>query len=258
MSDYDRKKTLDALRRAMAETAAPGHKPQPPPPAAPVPASQLPDAPEVFSEYGRVMRGARQQFDELTASAGLCTASDAAADEVLFVRIEGTGGKNAIVFLAGMLWFEADEPHLEQSLAREPAEEPAVLQAVADRLASARLAVTFDTRPGDLTVFRKRCEQTPVDLPDRLPQNLNLRADFRQRFGSQVRSFSIRALEQTFCARRRDDPLDRRACGDIYNHFLTTGDDGPLQRVLRANRDDLVTMVQLLTVLLTGCEPCID
>ncbi|MCE5279429.1 MAG: ribonuclease H-like domain-containing protein [Planctomycetaceae bacterium] len=211
---------------------------------------------QIVAEFDRVMRGARQRFDELDASPGLCAASDARGEDVLFLRLERSGGAEAPIFLAGMASLRGHDMIIEQFLALEETEEPALLQAIADRLGQASVAVTFDTaRSGDVAAFRRRADLHPVSLPDRMPAGLNLRADFRQRYRGQLRSFSLAALEQAFGGRRRKASLDRRAVPEIHRYFIETGDEAPLLRVLKSNREDLLAMVQLLTMLLTGSEP---
>ena len=212
----------------------------------------------VLAEYVAVMRGARQQFDELAASPGLCVASNAQPEELLFLSIEGTGGKEPGVFLVGLLAFVGRHLRIRQFLATCLDEDPAILEAAAARLEAPRLVVTFDTRRSDLALLRRRAAARAVDLPDHLPPHLNLRAELRKCLEPRGRGLSIRALEQSLFGFRRDERLDRRAIPRIYEHFLLTGDAEPLKRVGRCNLHDLLTMVQLLGVLLTGCEPAMD
>ena len=281
MSD-SRKDKLDALRKVIAKR--PPNGPASPPAEAPAEPMSLADAcgggeaaigrwkchllrrslAEVFpndahvaAEYAAVMRGAWQRFDELEASAGLCIAADARGEDLLFVSLEtcGTGGP---VFLAGMMYLAADQLMFEQCLARTPDEEPAVLQAVIDRCQRARLVVTFNSRLGDVELIRRRADETPVGLPDRMPPHLNLRAEFRKQWKGRLRSFSLRALEQFFFGRQRKDAVDRRAIPEIYRHFLETGDAAGLRRVFEGNALDLLTMAQLLCAALTGYEPPVD
>ncbi|MCE5325918.1 MAG: ribonuclease H-like domain-containing protein [Planctomycetaceae bacterium] len=289
---HDRRKKLDDLKRAIGDriTSAADLLKNPPKPR-PTPAPQaLPEEPveepaadalgiaftvgkwscrriatdpqdvhsrggQTVAEFDRVMRGARQRFDELESSPGLCAVSDARGEDVLFLRIERSGSGDAAIFLAGAALLHDHDMLIEQFLALEESEEPALLQAIADRLGQASVAVTFDTRVGDVASFRKRADLHPINLPDRMPAVLNLRADFRKRYAGQLRSFSLPALEQAFGGRRRKASLDRRAVPEIYRYFMETGDEAPLLRVLKSNREDLLAMVQLLTMLLTGSEP---
>ena len=220
-------------------------------------AEALPDDLYVAAEYAAVMRGARQRFDELEASAGLCIAANARGEELLFVSLE-TCGRGEGVFLAGMMYFANDQLIFEQCLARSRQEEPGILQAVLDRVAGVSLVVTFDGRTRDMEVIRRRAEDLPISMPGRMPANLNLRAQFRRQWKGRLKSFSLAALEQFFFGRRRTAPVDRAAIPGIYRHFLETADASPLRRVLECNLLDLLTMVQLLCAALTGYEPADD
>ena len=220
-------------------------------------ADALPDGTHAATEYAAVMRGARQRFDELAASAGLCMAADAREDDLLFTSLESCR-KDGPVFLAGMMYFADDQFIFEQCLARTPDEEPAVIQAVLDRLNDVAIVVTFNSRIGDLELIRRRAADLPVHMPDRMPPKLNLRSEFRKLWKGRLRSFSLNALEQYFFGRRRKAVLDRSAIPEIYRHFLETADAAGLRRVFDRNMLDLLTMSQLLCAALTGYEPPVD
>ncbi len=274
-----RKDRLDALRKAIGQ--CPPNEPESPPAEAPgKPRSLadacgggeaaigrwkyhllrrslgevLPDDAHVATEYAAVMRGVRQRFDELEASAGLCVAADVRGEDLLFLSVE-TCGAHGPVFLAGMMYFTADQLMFEQCLARTPDEEPAILQAAIDRCEGVQLVVTFNSRIGDVELIRRRAGETAVSMPDRMPPHLNLRAEFRKRWKGRLRSFSLRALERFFFARQRRGAVDRRAIPEIYRHFLEMGDAAALQRVFESNMLDLLTMAQLLCAALTGYAP---
>ena len=197
----------------------------------------------VAKQYQTVMRGARQRFDELDASAELCLASDAAPEDLLFVNVEKAdkGGRGKF-FLAGMMYLRDDKFIIEQCLVRTPEEEQAVMHALVERMDKATLVVTFD----------KKLKQ--IDTRARI---LDLRAEFRRKWKGKLRSFSLKAMERLFCRRHRKDNLDRRAIPEIYEHFLATGDAGPLARVIECNRIDLLSTAQLLCAALTADEPAL-
>ena len=224
----------------------------------------LPDDTHVATEYAAVMRGARQRFDELEASAGLCMAADARGEDLLFVSVE-TCGRDGPLFLAGMMYFAAGQLMFEQCLARTPEEEPAIVQAVLDRCGGVQLVVTFNSRIGDMELLRRRAGEMAVSppggprgIPDRMPPHLNLRAEFRKRWKGRLRSFGIRQLERFFFGRQRKGAVAAAATGEIYRHFLETSDAAVMGRVLESNMLDLLTMSQLLCAALTGYEPPVD
>ena len=248
-----RKDKISALREALAKTAgarktgAGSSGAEELRPDVPVPAFLIREALDdlrpqdvhVAGQYQSVMRGARQRFDELDASAELCLASDAAPEDLLFVSVEKADSK---IFLAGMMYFDDGKFIIEQCLARRAEEEQAVIHALAERMDKATLIVTFD----------KKLKQT-----DTRARTLDLRAEFRRKWKGTLRSFSLKAMERLFCRRHRKDNLDRKAIPEIYEHFLATGDAGPLARVIECNRVDLLSTVQLLCAALTADEPAL-
>ncbi len=217
----------------------------------------LPDDTHVATEYAAVMRGARQRFDELEASAGLCMAANARGEDLLFVSVE-TCGRDRPLFLAGMMYFAAGQFMFEQCLARTPEEEPAIVQAVLDRCEGVQLVVTFNSRIGDMELVRRRAGEMAVSLPDRMPPHLNLRAEFRKRWKGRLRSFSSRQLERFFFGRQRKGAVAAATIPEIYRHFLETSDAAGMRRVFESNMLDLLTMAQLLCAALTGYEPPVD
>ena len=98
----------------------------------------------------------------------------------------------------------------------------------------------------------------PRGIPDRMPPQLNVRAEFRKRWKGRLRSFSIRALERFFFGRQRKGAVAAAAIGEIYQHFLETSDAAGMRRVFESNMLDLLTMAQLLCAALTGYEPPVD
>ena len=111
----------------------------------------------IQAEYAAVLRGARQQFDELGASPGLCHAADARPEDLLLIRAEAGQSDNEMVFLVGLMSYAAERLVFEQLLAREEREEAAVLQAFADRRDAAGVLVTFSGRPSQLKRIERRC-----------------------------------------------------------------------------------------------------
>lgn len=249
------------------EEACPGAELTPPPPAGqagcyrirPPLAGLAPHATAVAAEYLAVMRGARERFDELGASRGLCCAAGAAAEDVLFCKIECTcQGKD--VFLVGLMSCADERLLVEQLLARGDHEEPAVLRAVAGRLPAAGVLATYRGRASEVKRLADRAAARLVDWPRakgapefRMPVHLDLRAEAARRWRGQVPSLGLRALEELLCRRQRRPASP--APSQAYLQFLATGDAGALAGALRHNALDLLTMAQLLTFLLTGCDP---
>jgi uncharacterized protein YprB with RNaseH-like and TPR domain len=216
------------------------------------------DGAAIASEYEAVLRGARQQFDELGASPGLCHVANAAPGELLFVKIETCAGTAPTVLLAGTVRFVDGRLGFEQHFARQCTEEPAVLQAYADRCAEASVVVTFDGRRSELRTLRERSDVHGLERPDREPPHLDLRTEARRLWRGELPNYRLRTLEQWLFTRRRRGDIASTQVRQAYAEFVATGDGGCAAAILRHNRLDLLTMVQLVVALLTGCGPVVD
>ncbi|MCJ7543791.1 MAG: ribonuclease H-like domain-containing protein, partial [Phycisphaerae bacterium] len=96
----------------------------------------------VARRYVAVMRGAGQRFDEMSASAALCHAANARPEDPLFMDIESCGLAGASIFLVGTMAYRRGELVFRQYLARDYAEEAAILAAFSRRYARSALLVT--------------------------------------------------------------------------------------------------------------------
>ena len=224
-------------------------------------ADVLPDAAPVEAEYACVLRGARQRFDELSASAALCHLADGGPADPLFMDIETCGLSGAMVFLVGMMWQERGRLIFQQCLARDYSEEPGVLAAFANRLGEAGVLVTFNGKSFDIPMIAERSiihrvELPPADGPpdNRLPPHLDLLHEARRRWKGKLPNCCLQTLERYLCRRIRSGDIPGSAIPDAYHHFVRSGDAGQLRDIIRHNLLDLLTMVQLVCILLTSCD----
>jgi len=210
----------------------------------------------VAREFAAVLRGARQRVDELAASAALCHVQNARPEDLLFTTIDTdpTDADGPIV-LVSVMRFEHEQLVFEHLLARSRDEEPAVLNALARRLEETGVLAAFDNKSLDLAHLRQRAADLDVDLGDRLPPRLNLHDESRRRWQGKLPNFRLNTLEKLIGRRlRRDDPT-RPNLADARRQFLTDHNPAPLADALHHLRLDLLTQAQLLTAILTQCDP---
>jgi uncharacterized protein YprB with RNaseH-like and TPR domain len=212
----------------------------------------------IAADYAAVMRGARQQFDELAASAALCHASDCGPGDLLFMDTETCGLASAAIFLVGMMRFEAEELVFEQCLARDYSLERAILAAFAARSAEARVLVTFNGKSFDMTMIRDRSAFWGVDLPPRQPAHLDLLHEVRRRWRKELPNCRLQTLERYFCGRRRVGDIPGSAIPEAYHRFVAGGDARQMADIVHHNLLDLLTMAQLVVAILTGCGPAVE
>ncbi len=214
-----------------------------------------PNCRQVAAEFGRVMRGARQCFDELEASVALCHLANAQPEDVLFMDIESCGLAGTAIFLVGVMLFEDDDLIVEQYLARDYSEEPAVLDRYHRRLEQSGLLVTFNGKSFDTTAIAERSAFHGLEPPWQEPPHLDLLHESRRRWRKQLPNCKLQTLEHYLCGRRRVGDIPGAAIPDAYHGFVASGDARQLRDILHHNRLDLLTMAQLIVLLLTGCDP---
>ena len=217
-----------------------------------------PDGAEIGRDYSAVMRGARQRFSEdeaLAASPGLCHADDGGPQDPLFMDTETCGLSGAAIFLVGLMQYADGDLVFEQYLARDYAEEPAILQAFADRYAPARVLVTFNGKRFDMSLIRERSAFHGIELPRRRTPHLDLLDESRKRWRRELPNCRLQTLERHLCHRRRVGDIPGAAIPDAYHRFVASGDARQMADILHHNLLDLLTMAQLVTAILTGTGP---
>jgi uncharacterized protein YprB with RNaseH-like and TPR domain len=212
----------------------------------------------IAAEYASVMRGARQRFDELRASAELCHAANARPEDALFLDIESCGLIGTGIFLVGTMSYAGEQLVFEQYLARNYAEEEGIVQAFADRLAEAGLLVSFNGKAFDMNLIRERAAFHHVPLPRRQPPHLDLLVEARRLWKGRLPNCRLQTLERHLCRRSRLGDIPGCAIPDAYHRFVSTGDARVLRDILHHNMLDLLTMVQLLCMALSGSDVLTD
>jgi len=209
----------------------------------------------IAGEYAAVLRGARQRLREMEAHAALCHAADARPEDLLFMDIETCGLSGTMIFLVGLMYYAGEQLMFEQYLARDYSEEAAILQAFADRYASAGVLVTFNGKAFDMNLIRERSAFHAQELAYADRRHLDLLHESRRRWRGQVPNCRLQTLEAHFCGRRRIGDIPSWAIPDAYHRFVSTGDAAEIRDILRHNLLDLLTMAQLLCLVLTNCDP---
>lgn len=209
----------------------------------------------IAAEYAAVLKGARQRFDEMEASKGLCHIADAAPGDLLFVDTETCGFSGTTIFLVGMMFYEDGRLVFEQCLARDYSEEGAVLQAYSARQDAAGVLVSYNGKAFDMSMIRDRCAFHGIESPLRPMPHLDLLHEVRRRWRKDLPNCKLQTLERYFCGRRRTGDIPSSAIPEAYHRFVATGDAAALGDILHHNLLDLLTMAQLVVALLTGCGP---
>jgi uncharacterized protein YprB with RNaseH-like and TPR domain len=168
--------------------------------------------------------------------------------QALFFDTEttGLGGAGAIAFLLGMAWFD-DEGRLnvEQLLLRSPADEPALLDVLSERLARTGLLVSYNGKAFDWPLLKTRYVMNRREIPRDLP-HLDLLHIGRRLHRARLGACRLKHLESEVLGFERGPDVDGGDVPARYAHFLRTGDEEALSQVVEHNAWDVVSMAALV------------
>jgi hypothetical protein len=137
---------------------------------------------------------------------------------------------------------------------RNPAEEGALLVAIADLLAAYEMTVTFNGRSFDLPLLRLRYTQNRRFLPDNREvslldadrPHLDLLMPARKVWRRRLQSCRLINLEQMILGlQRSEDDVPGMLIPKLYLDYVKSGYAGAMRRVFYHNNEDIVTMVAL-------------
>ncbi len=166
----------------------------------------------------------------------------------LFIDTEttGLGGAGAIAFLLGMAWFDADgRLNVEQLLLRSPADEPAQLDVLSERVAAAELLVSYNGKAFDWPLLKTRYVMNRREMPRELP-HLDLLHIGRRLHRARLGACRLKTLESEVLGYDRGIDVEGADVPARYAHFLRTGDEQALREVVEHNAWDVVSMAALV------------
>jgi uncharacterized protein len=199
--------------------------------------------------HGSLHAAAARAWDP-HALAALCRDPSAALppESWCFLDVETTGlGLHAgtVAFLVGLGWVSPGGLRVEQYLMRDPAEEPALLHAVASVLQGFAGVVTFNGKTFDLPLLAVRAAMARRSPPHAGLVHCDLLHAARRAWSHRTTSCRLVALEKQFLGLRRHDDLDGAAIPQVYLDALRSGRGEMLDPILTHNRHDLLSLMLL-------------
>ncbi len=176
---------------------------------------------------------------------------------VVFLDTETTGlagGTGTLVFLVGLGAFQTltlnsnsnSNFHIHQFFLRSPAEEPAMLHALAEWLDSFDAIVSFNGRGFDLPLLESRFQLARMRPRILRAPHLDLLLPARRVWRGRLASCRLKTLEQHILDIRREQAdVEGWEIPGLYQDYLRSGDAGEMPRVIYHNRIDILSMVAL-------------
>src|SRR4030095_5131615 len=158
-----------------------------------------------------------------------------------------SGGTGTYAFLVGVARFTSDQFVLKQFFMRDPAEEPALLEGLANFLAPCEALVTFNGKAvhAPCPPTRYRLHQIPNPYKDY--SHLDLLPLARRLWRDRLESRALKYLEEHVLGfARSSDEVAGDEIPWLYFDYLRTRDARPLAGVFYHNAMDVVAMAALL------------
>jgi len=180
--------------------------------------------------------------------APVCEPSEVGPADVIFLDVESTGLGSSPLFLVGVMVWGADGFEVRQYLARNYAEEAAVIGLFLELCAPKKLLVTFNGKSFDFPFIRSRAAANglPFDLA---PAHFDLLHECRRVWKAVLPNCKLQTLEKYVCRRARYGDIPGSEIPDAYHAFVRTDNAGQMVQILRHNMLDLVTLAELMTKL---------
>jgi uncharacterized protein YprB with RNaseH-like and TPR domain len=178
--------------------------------------------------------------------------SQVCPEEVIYVDIETTGlTAGTPLFLVGVLGYVNGSLCVQQLLARDYTEEPALLMHFSDMIKTSQIVVSFNGRSYDLPYIRDR--SVFMGVPFQFHQaHIDMLHVARRRWKRRLPNCKLQTLEQYICKRVRRGDIPGAEIPDAYHRFVKTGNAVQMRDILHHNALDLLTTAEVLTFVLEG------
>ncbi len=188
----------------------------------------------------------------------------------VYLDLETCGFAGSMVFLVGLVHYQAGRFCLSQFLARHYGEEKAMFQTLWNLVADKQVLVTFNGKSFDwpMVLDRSTLHRLAIDNKGTHAEDLrqagsqdgptwnggrpaspmvhcDLLHHARRRWKGKLPDCKLQTLERFVCGRRRTGDIPGREIPSAYHDFVRSGDAWPMRSVLHHNALDLVTLLQL-------------
>ncbi len=170
---------------------------------------------------------------------------------VCFLDTETTGlsgGAGTMAFVVGLGFFTnfADSFCVHQYFLRDPGDEPAMVEGLAQLLSEFEAIVSFNGRAFDVPIIENRFILARTPSPTASLPHLDLLQPARRLWRHQLPSRRLVVIEkEVLGVQRQQDDVPSGDIPYLYRDYLRTGDAREMQRVLYHNAIDILSLVTL-------------
>jgi Predicted exonuclease len=179
----------------------------------------------------------------------LYTTAFAGPEKLVSIDIETMGLFSRPIFLFGAAFVDGGKIRTRQFLARDIDEEPAAIQAFCDLIGS-RPIMSYNGRSFDVPYVNQR--RWYYDMQGEIDNvHFDMLHFARRRFRDECPDARLTTIEKHIFGESRNDDVPGAMVPEFYDHYLSTGNPGPLVPIVEHNRQDIVTLARLFSRL---CE----
>ena len=177
--------------------------------------------------------------------------ADVYLQRVCFLDTETTGlsgGTGTIPFVVGLGFFAEDGFRVRQYFLRDPGDEPAMVEALAEFLPEFEALASFNGRAFDVPILENRFILARIPPPTAGTPHLDLLHPARRLWHYHLPSCALGTLErEVLGVLREQDDVPGSLIPYLYRDYLRTGDGREMKRVLYHNTVDILSLVTLAT-----------
>jgi len=168
---------------------------------------------------------------------------------VCFLDTETTGlsgGTGTMAFVVGLGFFVEKGFCVRQYFLRDPGDEPAMIEALAEHLPEFEALVSFNGRAFDVPLLENRFILARTPPPTAGVPHLDLLHPARRLWHHHLFSCGLTTLErEVLGVLREQDDVPSGIIPYLYRDYLRTGDGREMKRVLYHNAVDILSLVTL-------------
>lgn len=168
--------------------------------------------------------------------------------ESVFLDLETCGFAGSMVFLVGVIHEAQGSLVLSQMLARNYAEEQAMLFTLWEIMSTRGTLLTFNGKSFDWPMVNDRSVLHRLDAAGHtraIDHHIDLLHHARRQFKRELPNCRLQTLEWYLCGRRRAGDIPGSEIPDAYHQYVRTGQQSEMKSILHHNALDLVTLLQL-------------